>query len=323
MCYHKLTMKLPTISVILPTYNAEKYLENCLKSIQKQDYPRDKLEILIIDGGSHDKTLEIAKKYKTTILFNPYRDCDEGKSIGLRQAKGEIIALIDADNELSSPNWLRTMIRPLLEDKTIFGVASPWLIRKDDPLINQYVTLLEIADPFARCFHPKMEIIDRGEYLIYRAQLGETPVIGANGFLWRRKVIDVVGGYEQKFEEVNFIARVIKGGYLSYAQVKDLGIYHYYCTSVWSYIKKRVKIGRKFLARKAKGRKTWVDHANHDSFLLAVLYNLSVIGPLLEAIREYRKSKNIAWFWHPFISWLTIMVYTYAVIEHQVKKILK
>ncbi len=316
-------MKLPTISVILPTYNAEKYLENCLKSIKKQNYPQNKLEVLVIDGGSRDRTLEIAKKFKTKILFNPYQDCDEGKSIGLRQAKGEIIALIDADNELSSPQWLKTMIQPLLEDKTIFGVESPWLIRKDDPLINQYVTLLEIADPFARCFHPKMEIIDQGKYLIYRAKLGETPVVGANGFLWRKKVIDVVGGYEQKFEEVNFIARVIKGGYLSYAQVKDLGIYHYYCTSVWSYIKKRVKIGRKFLARKAKGRKTWVDHANHDSFLLAVLYNLSIIGPLLEAIREYRKSKNIAWFWHPFISWLTIMVYVYAVIEHQVKKILK
>ena len=316
-------MKLPTISVILPTYNAEKYLENCLNSIKKQNYPQNKLEILVIDGGSRDRTLEIAKKYKTKILFNPYQDCDEGKSIGLRQAKGEIIALIDADNELSSPQWLKTMIQPLVEDKTIFGVLSPWLIRKDDPLINQYVTLLEVADPLARCFHPKMKIIDKGKYLIYRAKLGETPVVGANGFLWRRKVIDVVGGYEQKFEEVNFIARVINGGYLAYAKVKDVGIYHYYCASVWSYIKKRVKIGRKFLGRKAKGRKTWVDHANQDSFLLAVLYNLSIIGPLMEAIREYRKSKNIAWFWHPFISWLTIMVYGYALIEHQMKKILK
>jgi len=318
-----MAMKLPTISVILPTYNAEKYLENCLNSIKKQNYPQNKLEILVIDGGSRDRTLEIAKKYKTKILFNPYRDCDEGKSIGLRQAKGEIIALIDADNELSSPQWLKTMIQPLVEDKTIFGVLSPWLIRKDDPLINQYVTLLEVADPLARCFHPKMKIIDKGKYLIYRAKLGETPVVGANGFLWRRKVIDIVGGYEQKFEEVNFIARVINGGYLAYAQVKEAGIYHYYCTSVWSYIKKRVKIGRKFLGRKAKGRKTWVDHASQDSFLLAVLYNLSIIGPLLEAVREYRKSKNIAWFWHPFISWLTIIVYAYAVIEHQVKKIFK
>lgn len=311
---------LPTISVILPTFNAAKYLVRCLESIEMQDYPKNKIEVIVIDGGSKDATLEIAKKYKTKILFNPFRDCDEGKSIGLKQAKGEIIALIDSDNELSSPKWFRKMIQPLLEDKTIFGVASPWLTRKDDPLINQYETLIKIADPLARCFHPKMEIIKKKNYIVYRTKLGDTPVIGANGFLWRKGVIDAVGGYENKFEEVNFIARVIQGGYLSYAEVKDAGIYHYYCTSIPSYIKKRIKIGRKFLNRKEKRQKTWIDHAKQDNFLIAVFYNVSIVGPLLEAVREYKKSKNIAWFWHPFISWLTIVIYGYAVLEHYTKK---
>lgn len=317
---------LPTISVILPTYQAEKDIENCLNSIAIQDYPKDKLEILVIDGGSKDKTLEIVRKFKTfntTILFNPFRDCDEGKSIGLHHAKGEIVALIDADNELSSPKWFMTMVQPLIEDATIFGVASPWLMRKDDPSINKYETLIKIADPLARRFHPQMEIVDKKKYVIYRAKMGDTPVVGANGFLWRRNVIDSVGGYEQKFEEVNFIARVIEGGYFSFAEVKNVGIYHYYCTSIWSYIKKRVKIGRKFLGRKSRKQKTWVDHAKQDSFFLAIMYNISIVGPMLEAIKEYRKSKEIAWFWHPFISWLTIMVYGYAVIEDQFKKILK
>ncbi|MEX2007373.1 MAG: hypothetical protein WD992_01230, partial [Candidatus Levyibacteriota bacterium] len=202
-----------------------------------------------------------------------------------------------------------------------FGVESPWLIRENDPSINKYETLIQIADPLARRFHPKMEVIDKGSYMVYRAKFGDTPVIGANGFLWRRNVIDFVGGYEHKFEEVNFIARVVEGGYLSYAKVKKVGIYHYYCTSVWSYMKKRVKIGRKFLGRKDRGQKTWVDQAAGDSFFLAVLYNISIVGPLIEAIREYRKSKNPAWFWHPFISLLTIMVYAYAVLEFGVKKV--
>lgn len=319
----KVKSNYPLVSVIIPTYQAEKDLPNCLKSIAMQDYPKNKLEVLIIDGGSHDKTLEIAKKFnafKKEILFNPWRDCDEGKSIGLRHAKGEIIALIDADNELSSPDWFKVMVKPLIEDRTLFGVESPWLIRKNDPSINKYETLLQIADPLARRFHPKMEVTDKGDYIIYRAKLGDTPVIGANGFLWRRDVIDFVGGYEHKFEEVNFIARVVEGGYLSYAKVKKVGIYHYYCTSVWSYIKKRVKIGRKFLGRKKRGQKTWVDQARNNSFLLAVLYNVSIVGPLMESIREFRKSKNPAWFWHPFISWLTIMVYTYAVVEYNIKK---
>lgn len=316
---------LPTVSIILPTYNAEKDIQNCLASIKMQDYPKEKLEVIIIDGGSRDKTLEIVGKFKafpTKILFNPFRDCDQGKSIGLHQAKGEIIALIDADNELSSPQWFKEMIKPLKKDEALFGAESPWLIRKDDPLINQYETLLQVADPLARRFHPKMEIIDKGDYVVYKAKLGDTPVIGANGFLWRRKVIDSVGGYENRFEEVNFIARVIEGGYFSYAKVKNVGIYHYYCTSIFNYIKKRLKIGRKFLGRKERRQRTWVDSASKYGFLGAVLYNISLVGPLTEAVREYRKSKNVAWFYHPFISWLTIMVYAYAVGEHYTKRLL-
>ena len=55
--------KLPLISVILPTYNNDKVLFNCLDSIFKQDYKN--FEVLIIDGGSSDNTLKIAKQFNT------------------------------------------------------------------------------------------------------------------------------------------------------------------------------------------------------------------------------------------------------------------
>lgn len=314
--------QLPTISLIIPTYNAGKDLSNCLKSIAMQDYPKKKLEVLIIDGGSNDKTLEIAKEFsafKKQIFFNPYKDAESGKAIGIEHSKSDIIGLIDADNELVESNWLKTMVKPLQEDATIFGVESPWYLRKQDPLINQYATLLGIADPLARRFHPRTEIQDKGNYFIHKARFGDTPVIGANGFLWRKDIIDIVGGHEKKFEEVNFVARVIEGGYLSYAKVKSVGIYHYYCTSVVSYVRKRIKIGRKFLARKEKQQTTWVDHANNQFFFLAVLYNISIICPLYESIIEYRKTRNIAWFLHPFISFLTILVYAYVFLQVKIK----
>jgi glycosyltransferase involved in cell wall biosynthesis len=56
-----LNENLPSISIVIPTYNGEQTLAQCLESIVKQDYPREKVEIIIVDGGSKDKTLDVAK----------------------------------------------------------------------------------------------------------------------------------------------------------------------------------------------------------------------------------------------------------------------
>lgn len=110
---------LPFVSFVIPTYNAQKYLGKCLASIKKQNYPENKIEIFIIDGGSTDETLSIARKYKVKILKNPYRDAESGKSIGIQASKGEIIALVDADNELVENYWLQSMVKPLIENSSI------------------------------------------------------------------------------------------------------------------------------------------------------------------------------------------------------------
>ena len=63
-------MNEPLLSVIIPTYNSEETLEKTLTSLRMQTIPQEQMEILIIDGGSTDSTLEIAKKYNTIILDN-------------------------------------------------------------------------------------------------------------------------------------------------------------------------------------------------------------------------------------------------------------
>lgn len=312
---------MPFVSFIIPTYNAGGYLAACLESIQKQTYDRSRYEVLVIDGGSTDETVAIANRYKAHVLPNPYRDAESGKSIGIQHAKGEIIALVDADNELVEKDWLKQMVQPLIEDKEVFGVESPWYVRKKDSLINQYVTLLHIADPLARRLHPMMKEEDRGSHVVYHLKLGDTPVVGANGFLWRKKFIKTINRYKPKFEEVNYISLMVQHGYMVYARVKHVGIYHHYCTTLTDFVRKRMKIGRKFLARKQRGQETWVDQSKQTSFVWAVLYNLSIIGPLYEALREYRTSGNIAWFLHPFMSFVTIIVYGCVYMEMKLRSL--
>lgn len=314
------TKRLPFISFIIPTFNAGKYLRGCLGSIERQNYPKDRIEILVIDGGSRDKTIKIAKEFETKILKNPYRDAESGKSIGIRYAKGEIICLLDSDNKIVQKEWLREMVKPMVEHKDLWGAESPWLLNEKDGLINKYFTLLQIADPIARRFHPpKMRKKDMGDYVVYETK-GKVPVVGANGFLWRKKLIEKIGEYVPKFEEVNYVSKMMGGGYHKFAKPKNVGIYHYYCDTVPRYIKKRLKIGRKFLNRKTKRQPTWTDRVKMGEFITSAIYSTSIVGPSIEALTEYRRSGEKAWFLHPLFSLLTVAVYFYTILELPFRK---
>ena len=91
-----------SVSVIITTKNEEKNIENCLKSILQQSYPRDKIEIIVVDNNSTDRTKEIAKKY-TERVFNRGPERSAQRNFGVKQAKGKYYLYLDADMTLS-PN---------------------------------------------------------------------------------------------------------------------------------------------------------------------------------------------------------------------------
>ena len=88
-------------SVVCPIYHEEKYIETCIKSIVLQDYPKDDLEILFVDGMSNDTTRSIVVEYSKIypyikLLDNPKRVVSSAMNIGIRAARGEIIMRLDA-----------------------------------------------------------------------------------------------------------------------------------------------------------------------------------------------------------------------------------
>lgn len=94
-------------SIIMPTYNLENTIGKALKSIREQDLPKKMVEILIIDGGSTDRTLEIAKQYDVRILKNEKRFPEYAKRIGFEEAKGRWIVMEDSDEVLTNKSQLR------------------------------------------------------------------------------------------------------------------------------------------------------------------------------------------------------------------------
>lgn len=94
---------LPLVSVIIPLFNAEKYISSTIESVINQTYTE--IEVLIIDDGSTDKSLEIAKKYSNIDNIKVYSQSNKGASVarnfGLRKSRGKYIQFLDADDLIS------------------------------------------------------------------------------------------------------------------------------------------------------------------------------------------------------------------------------
>ena len=117
------------ISVIVPTYNEEKNIVNCLKSLNSQSIPRKDYEIIVVDGHSKDKTVSLAKKYADKIITQKTRWIAGARNDGAVVAKGDIIATTDADC-IAHKNWLEEITNTLMKDNNI-AVFGPVILSSD------------------------------------------------------------------------------------------------------------------------------------------------------------------------------------------------
>lgn len=109
---------LPSVSILLPLRNEGRNIAECLTGLLDNDYPLDKIEILVIDGESSDDTIEIVKSFQDRITIkvfsNPLRVPYTGLNIGLQNASGELIMRVDARSMIPK-NYISTCVRTLLE----------------------------------------------------------------------------------------------------------------------------------------------------------------------------------------------------------------
>lgn len=119
----------PLVSIIIPVYNEEKYVNFCLSSLMAQTYKNT--EIILVNDGSTDKSLEMIKKFNVKILNKKHQGPGRARNYGARYAKGEIFVFLDADMRYNK-NYVGLLIKPLIENKPIIGTFS-----KDEYVANQ------------------------------------------------------------------------------------------------------------------------------------------------------------------------------------------
>lgn len=125
------------ISIIIPVLNEEKYLESCLDSILNSDYPKDKMEVIVVDGGSSDLTLSILDSYLTKYSFikkihNPKKIVPISMNLGIKESKGDFIIRLDAHSSYPV-NYFSGLIKGALTHQTdnIGGICITDVKNKD------------------------------------------------------------------------------------------------------------------------------------------------------------------------------------------------
>lgn len=107
------------LSVICPLYNEEKYIAKCIESVVSQDYPKDDLEVIFVDGMSTDNTRKIVASYIEKYPFikmmdNPHKIVPYAMNIGIKASNGGIIIRLDA-HTLYQSNYFSVLSKRLIE----------------------------------------------------------------------------------------------------------------------------------------------------------------------------------------------------------------
>lgn len=108
----------PSVSVVVPVYNAEATLQECIDSLLKLNYPSECLELLLVNNGSTDDTERILDRCngRATVLLESKKGPAAARNRGILKAQGEVIAFTDADCAVDK-NWLQELIAPLKDHK--------------------------------------------------------------------------------------------------------------------------------------------------------------------------------------------------------------
>jgi len=212
----KLSAKQPLVSVIIPTFNSERFLEECLSSLKRQTYER--LEIVVVDDGSTDSTIGIAERHGCKIIKNPKVGRAAAKNEGVRHSFGEYLVFVDSDMELT-PNVLSECVDLAESDSHVGGVVTP-----ERSVGNSF--WVKVRD-FERSFYAG-SVVESARF-------------------FPTKLVKEVGGYEENlifFEESTLPYKIQKKGNNVFARVNSVILHREENFSLITWLRKKSYYGK-------------------------------------------------------------------------------
>ena len=198
------------ISVIIPFYNAEKYLENALNSILKQSYTN--IEVVLVNDGSTDKSIVIAKKcIKNHTNFNLISIKNSGpgiaRTIGIKHVKGKYIVFLDADDTYKK-DALESMHHTIVKNKTDLCVAMHKMVNSDNKIITakKYNSESILTNEKAIGLFLKNELIPTSWAKLYKTSIVKKCIFP--NIYWKEDDIFIVQ-YLKKCKKISVLNKVV------------------------------------------------------------------------------------------------------------------
>ena len=222
-----------SVSVVVPVRNRELTIQPLLDSLQKLDYDRNKVEVIVVDGNSTDKTQEIVKKYPVKLVVEKRKGLNLARNTGIKCAKGEIVAFTDSDC-IVPPNWITKIVENFKDPQiSCVGGSAKAL---DNDFISQYAdnSIVRLM-PF---FTKREELKKVKPFFRHPA--------GCN-MAFRRKVAEEVGYFDENirygFDEVEFADRICRAGYKMVLD-PDVLVWHKHRSTFREFLKQNFQYGK-------------------------------------------------------------------------------
>jgi len=199
--------QLPFATIVIPCRNEEKHIEKCLEALLRQDYPRDRLEIIVVDGISTDGTRRILEEFsrrdpRVRIFDNEKIFTPFALNIGIRAAAGEIIVLMGAHADYQS-DFLSKCVHYLFEYGADNVGGRMVTLPRDNTLVGKAI-VLALSHPFGA---------GNAEFrLVQKEPKWVDTVFGG---CYRREVFDKIGFFNEKLtrgQDIEFNVRLKKAG---------------------------------------------------------------------------------------------------------------
>jgi glycosyltransferase involved in cell wall biosynthesis len=218
------TVKPPFISVVVPAWNRERTIGDCLSSILRTDYPSDRREVMVVDNASTDRTAEIIAGYPVRCLYEPYRGASAARNRGIEASRGDIVAFIDSDC-ISTKRWLTDLAAGFVDVET-FAAAGE-------------IVAYPPATPAER-FHA----MRKSRWQASALSLSRPFPVAAN-VAFRRETFERIGLFDTRFrgmEDMDFGWRFFGAGLKLVYKERAL-VFHRHRATGWGLFKQHVSWG--------------------------------------------------------------------------------
>ncbi|MBI5051531.1 glycosyltransferase family 2 protein [Candidatus Micrarchaeota archaeon] len=258
----------PKLSVVIPAYNEERNLRRCIDSVLNADYPREKLEIIVVDDSSTDSTYEIAKSYEK-LGVKAYRKENEGtaastKNYGIRRCTGELVATLDADSYIRK-DTIRKMIKHF-QSEDIAAVTAA--IKADEERGKNALVVIQKVEYLFTLFSRKV--------LTFIDAVQVTP---GPFSMFRRWVFEKIGYFENKSiaEDQELAMRIQQNNYKIRSSL-EAEVYTEVPKDFGSLLKQRIRWHRGGLHNSIKYLNMIGPHYGDFGLVIMPLTFLSIIG---------------------------------------------